>query len=132
MPHRARDTNLRMVGTPPAAHSRGRRLCPPYGLTHRVPLHRELSLEVIEIAVDRGDREHAATAPVLQETIPSRDIAVDRDLVPLFGVADIVDWHVVMLAPEKRHGVERLARAQHVSRGGLALALGHHPVLDPD
>jgi len=37
-----------------------------------------------------------------------------------------------MLAPEERHRVEPLARAHHVERGGLALALRHHPMLDAD
>ena len=37
-----------------------------------------------------------------------------------------------MLAPEEGHGVEGLALAQHVARRGLALALGHDPVLDAD
>ena len=63
---------------------------------------------------------------------PCRDIAVDGDLVPGLGMADIIDRHVVMLAPEKRHRVERLALPQHVACRGLALAFRHHPVLDPD
>ena len=37
-----------------------------------------------------------------------------------------------MLAPEKRHRVERLALPQHIARRGLALAFRHHPMLDPD
>ena len=45
-------------------------------------------------------------------------------------MTDIVDRHVVVLAPEERHRVEALALPEHVARGGLALALGHHPVLD--
>src|SRR4029077_21031626 len=52
--------------------------------------------------------------------------------VPGLGVADIIDRHVVMLAPEERHRREGLASAQHAERGGLALALGDHPMLDAD
>src|ERR1700739_2072763 len=47
-------------------------------------------------------------------------------------MSDVVDRHVVMLAPEEWHGIEALALAQHVERSDLALALGHHPVLDAD
>src|SRR5450631_4941935 len=35
-----------------------------------------------------------------------------------------------MLAPEERHRIEDFALSQHVACGGLALALGHHPVFD--
>jgi hypothetical protein len=35
-----------------------------------------------------------------------------------------------VLAPEERHGVESLVRAQHVASGNLALPLGNDPVLD--
>src|SRR5229473_1780006 len=56
----------------------------------------------------------------------------ERYLVPPFGVTDIVDRHVVMLAPEERHRIENLALPQHIARGGLSLTLGHHPMLDPD
>src|SRR5437588_315242 len=52
-------------------------------------------------------------------------------VIPI-GMADIVDRHVVMLAPEERHGIEDFALAQHVARGGLALALRHHPMFDAD
>src|SRR5262245_40745138 len=37
-----------------------------------------------------------------------------------------------MLAPKEGHGCELLAKAEHVERRRLALALGDHPVLDPD
>ena len=56
---------------------------------------------------------------------PSISIAV-----PLLGVADVAQRHVVVLAPEERHGVEALAAAEHVARGDLALPLGDDPVLD--
>jgi hypothetical protein len=101
-------------------------------LAHRSPFHRQFSLQACKIAIDRGDGEHAAPALVFQQAIFCRDIAVDRNLVPLFGVADVIDRHVVMLAPEKWHRVERLALSQHIARGGLALALRHHPMLNAD
>ena len=47
-------------------------------------------------------------------------------------MADVVDRDVVMLAPEKRDGVEAFAMSQHVARGDLALALSDDPVFDAD
>src|SRR6478672_8298290 len=78
----------------------------------RTPLHRKLGLEACEIAVDRSHRKHPAFALVFQQAILRGDIAVDGDFVPLLGVADIIDRHIVMLAPEERHGIEGLALAQ--------------------
>ena len=46
---------------------------------------RKLRLEAIEIAVDRGDGEHAAPALVFQQAIPARDIAVDPRLSSHFS-----------------------------------------------
>jgi hypothetical protein len=45
-------------------------------------------------------------------------------------VTDVSDADIVLLGPEERHGIEALEQAEHVARGGLALALGHHPVFD--
>ena len=45
---------------------------------------------------------------------------------------DVRYRHVVVLAPEERHGIERFARAQDIERGGLALPLGDDPVFDTD
>jgi len=50
----------------------------------------------------------------------------------MLRMTDVVDRDVVVLAPEERHGVERLTLAEHVSCGDLALTLGNHPVLDAD
>src|SRR6185312_7172404 len=68
-------------------------------------LHRKLRLEAVDVAVDRGDGEHASLGLVAQHAVAPLDVAVDGDLVPFLGVADIIDRHVVMLAPEERHGV---------------------------
>src|SRR5882757_5029081 len=76
------------------------------------PLHRELRLEACDVAIDGGNGEHAAVALVLQQTVLAGDVAVDNDFVPLLGVADIIDRHIVVLAPEERHGMERLAMTE--------------------
>src|ERR1700742_5014116 len=57
-------------------------------------LHRDGGLEAVDIAIDRRHRERLAAAPVAQHAILAHHVAVDRDLVPLLGVADIVDRHV--------------------------------------
>src|ERR1700724_4137800 len=97
-----------------------------------VLFHRKLGLEACDIAVNRGDRQQLALAPVAQQAIAPRDVAVDGDLVPFFGMADVINRHVVMLAPEEGYRRKSLTLPQHVARRGLSLALGEHPVLDPD
>jgi len=69
-------------------------------------LHHDLELKAFNVAEDRSDGEHAPIALEPQETVFARDVTVDRDLVPLLGVTDIVDRDVVMLTPEKRYGGE--------------------------
>src|SRR5436309_14085150 len=102
------------------------------GSPHRRLLHRELGFQVVEIAIDRRHREYAAGAAIAQQTILGFDVALDRNRIPLLRVANISNRHVVVLAPEERHRVEALVEPEHVERRGLALALSHHPVLDPD
>src|SRR5262249_50385144 len=89
-----------------------------------------LGFETRCVAVNRGDGEDTAAAPVGHRRVLRAEAAVDFDGVPLLGVPDIVDAHVVVLAPEERDGVEALAQAEHVLCGNLTLALGHTPVLD--
>src|ERR1700761_2781905 len=74
-------------------------------------LHRQFRLQTGDVAINRGNRQHTALAFVAQQAIALHDVAVDIDLVKGLGVADIVDRRVVMQAPEKRHGIEGLARA---------------------
>src|SRR4051794_6430851 len=89
--------------------------------------HPQLCAEAFSITIDGRHREDAAVALVANRAVARRDVAVDREFVPLRRVPDIVDRHVVMLAPEEGHGVERLAPAEHVERRCLALALGDDP-----
>src|SRR5205085_8349683 len=77
-------------------------------------------------------RQRSPGELVAQQAVLGRNVALYRDLVPLLGMADIVDRSVVVLAPEKRHRLVLLAMAEHVQRRDLALPFGHHPVLDPD
>src|SRR5215831_18307947 len=102
------------------------------GLAQRAALHVDLGLQARDVAVDRRHRERPPLALVAKQAVPALDVAVNRNAIPLLGVADVVDRHVVMLTPEERHRVELLALAHHVERRGLALALRHDPVLDAD
>ena len=98
-------------------------------------MSRSIATSACRLATSRKIEATASVRPlelVAQQAVLAGDVAVDRQLVPFLGVADIVDRDVVVLAPEERHGVELLAQAQHVERRGLALALGDHPVLDAD
>src|SRR6267154_285330 len=99
-------------------------------LLDRRLLHRQLGLKIFAVAEYRGDGEHASFVLESQQAILGIDIALDRDLVPLLGVADVVDRYVVVLAPEERHRVESLAKTEHVACRGLALTFGHHPMLN--
>jgi hypothetical protein len=47
-------------------------------------------------------------------------------------MADIVDRHVVMLAPEEGDRVKRLPLAEHAAGGVLTHPLGHHPMFYPN
>ena len=50
--------------------------------------------------------ERAARTAILHLAVTIPDATLDLDLVPLLGMADVVDRHVVVIAPEKRNGVE--------------------------
>ena len=92
-------------------------------------LHRRLRLEALEVAIDGSDGERAAVAHIAHDAVALRDVAVDCYLVPPFGVSDVVDRNVVVLAPEERDriDVDGEAAARDVSarfmRGDKLLAL---------
>src|SRR6185437_5802805 len=95
-------------------------------------LHRRFRLEALEVAINGSDGERAAVAHIAHDAVALGDVAVDCYLVPTFGVSDVVDRNVVVLAPEERDRIESLAATEHVERGGLAMPLGDDPVLDAD
>src|SRR6202012_3414530 len=88
--------------------------------------------EALEIAPHCRHREHPALAEIRDACVALRETAVDLDLVPSIGVADVVDRNVVVLAPEEREEAAGFVLPQDVPRRDLALALGYHPVLDAD
>src|ERR1700719_3747427 len=86
--------------------------------------------QAVAAAENRGDGQRARALAIAQRHVMRDDVAIDVDGVPLRRVADVIDRYVVMLAPEEGRPGVALAAAEHVARGGLALALGHDPVLD--
>src|SRR5262249_48129735 len=88
--------------------------------------------EAFAIARDRRQRQRAAAEDARHRAIARVERAVDLDGIPFFGVADVFDLDVVVLAPEERDGIELLAAAEHVERRHLSLAFSDHPVLDAD
>src|SRR5829696_2152027 len=95
-------------------------------------LHLGLNLQTLAVAVNRCGREDFLTPDELHRAVPRSDVAVNLETVPSLGVPYVIDGHVVVLAPEEGHRIERDLLAKHVARGSLALSLRHHPVLHPD
>ena len=79
--------------------------------------------------------EAATSAPgplESEQTVSCRNVALDCDFVPGLRVADVVDRHFVVPAPEVGDIRVALAKADQIARRRLSLPLGDHPMLDPD
>src|SRR5262249_9899468 len=94
-------------------------------------LHCRFFSEAIDIAEDRGHREHLAVVTIAYQAVARFDVALDVEIVPRLGMADVVDRHVVVLAPKERNLGKSLSLAENVARRRLTLPLGHDPMLDP-
>jgi hypothetical protein len=101
-------------------------------LRGNLTLHLELGLKTLEVAKNRGHSRHTSVALKAEKAVFLHDVAVNLDFVPSLHVTDIVDWNIIVLAPEERHLIERRALPKHVQRRGLPLAFGDNPVLDTD
>src|SRR6185503_2030316 len=95
-------------------------------------LHRHAGLKALLVAVNRGNRQNTTAALVADDAVPLRHVTLDVDAVPRFRMANIVDRHIIVLAPEEWCRTEGRRHAYHVESGDLSLALGYHPVLDAD
>src|SRR6516162_6924398 len=93
--------------------------------------HRRLLPEIIDVAEDRGHRQQLAVATIAYQAIARFDVTLDVEVVPGRGMSDVVDGHVVVLAPEERNLGKSLSLAEDVARCRLTLPLGHDPMLDP-
>ncbi len=56
----------------------------------------------------RSGRKHTAITFAPQYAILGLNNTVDGDFVPLLGMADVIDQHVIMLAPEDRDRIVSL------------------------
>src|SRR6185369_11158373 len=95
-------------------------------------LHRNLGLKAFTISIDRRYCLCTTLLPETDHAIFCSDVALNYDLVPFLRVPDVIDWNVIMLAPEKGNSCEWLAMSHHVERGCLALAFSNHPVFNAD
>src|SRR4051812_33885672 len=102
--------------------------------SHNEPLGFELHLRFqrCAIAADCRDGERRVSLEETYRCVVRVERAIDLHPVPSLRMADVPNRHVVVLAPEERHGLEWLASAQHVARGRLRLTLGDDPMLDAD
>src|SRR5262245_4810655 len=88
--------------------------------------------QTLAIARDRDERQFPTGEEVGHRAISSVERAVNPNGVPALGMTDVLDRHVVVLAPEERDRIEALAPAEHVARRHLTLAFGDDPMLDAD
>src|SRR4051812_11595797 len=94
-----------------------------------VLLHLQLEPQALLVPEDRRERKCLAATDESHGDVTVIRLAIHLDGIPLLGVADIVDAHVVVRAPEEGHLDERFTGAEHVAGGTLAHALRYHPVL---
>src|SRR5215475_3381925 len=89
--------------------------------------HRRLLPEIIDVAEDRGHRQHLAITTIAYQAVACFDVALDLEIGPRLGVPDVVDRRVVVLAPEERNVGKSLPPAENVAGSRLTLPLGHDP-----
>src|SRR4051794_37519824 len=70
--------------------------------------------------------------PKTQRSVAALHVAVDGDLVPSLRMSDVANAKIEIFRPKERHRVKVPRFAEHVAGGNLAVALGYHPMLDPD
>ena len=95
---------------------------------------RSIAASSLRFSMSRKIEATASTLPfaaIAHEAIARSRCCLRCRARPMRGMADVVDRHVVVLAPEERDIGKPLPSPEHVARRGLALPLGHHPVLDP-
>src|SRR6185369_1439212 len=92
--------------------------------------HRRLSAQTLEIARNRCDGASAAIFLVGYSAITRIEASVHLNSIPLLSVTDVIDRHVIMLAPEEGDRIELVATAEHILRRGLALSFGDYPMFD--
>src|ERR1035437_5370665 len=97
-------------------------------------LESELGLQTLPIAVHHGHGKCHVAAAIGDRAVSRHlvELPVEFGRIPLLGMPHIRQAEIVLVGPEEGDGVEPLARAEDIARGGLPLTLGHHPVLHAD
>ena len=93
-------------------------------------LHSKFVFKALAVPSDSGDGESPSAAPKYELAVMFFDPTVQIQLVPPFGVTDVIKRKIVLAGPEERHRVKPLAAAEYVPCRRLSLAFGQHPVLD--
>src|SRR5215470_15426887 len=96
----------------------------------RPPFHFHFYHQALGISINRSECEQHAVLLEARGEVALIGIAVGHDPIPMLGVADVVDAHIVVRAPEKRDEGKRLVRAQDVPSSRLPHSFGDNPVLD--
>ena len=63
-------------------------------------LNQNLGLQAFKVAEDRSNSTHSAIALEAENTVFAHNVAFSHDLVPCLRMTHIVDWDIVVLAPE--------------------------------
>jgi Polyketide cyclase / dehydrase and lipid transport len=127
-----RATRHHNVAVAPGAASRTRVSHSSTGASLSGPCSLQIQLgpQAIEITAYGRHSECSAGAPERNAAVPSFDRTIDLQRIPGLSMTHIQHLRIVVRAPEKRHGVERLVPTNHVTRRSLALPFGDNPVLD--
>jgi len=75
-----------------------------------ISLERVFGQEAVLIAVDAGYRNDATFAAESHQAIAVSQTPGHLNRLSLLRVARVVDWHIVVLAPEERYGAETCIR----------------------
>ena len=91
---------------------------------------RHFRLQVLTVTTNTGDSGEFVAGAENHRSVFSLEVSRHLHLIIGAAVTDIMDVQIEMIAPEKWRHSKTLTRAENVARCCLALALGHHPVLD--
>jgi hypothetical protein len=91
---------------------------------------RRTLLERSPVSLHGRNRQKPSPLDKAHKSVAACKIALDLQIVPACSMPHVPNRKIEMLGPEERHRDVALAMAQHIEGGGLALSLGHYPMLD--
>jgi hypothetical protein len=98
----------------------------------RLLLESQFGPQTVPVPTDRGNGTFPPLPPETNDAVMGGWFAFDLQPIPVFGMANIGNGKIVMLAPEEGYSIVAHLPAQDVPRCDLSLPLGNNPVLDPD